>query len=186
MTSWTATGAQAGLASAYQEDELVTTVQGARKDTDTVVVFLHWGSETRQCPNSVQKPLARALVKAGADIVIGSHAHVQLGAGYLGTALVDYGLGNLAFYATSPLSTHSGALHVTITGRHIDRYSWRPAQISGGLPVPLSGAAATAAVHRWNGLRACTGLSAAPEQSTATVRSETHPFAGPSITPLPG
>ncbi len=186
MTSWTATGTQAGLASAYQEDELVTTVQDARKDSDTVVVFLHWGSETQQCPNIVQKPLAKALVKAGADIVIGSHAHVQLGAGYLGTALVDFGLGNLAFYATSPPSTYSGALHVTITGRHVDRYSWRPAEISGGLPVPLSGAAATAAVHRWNGLRACTGLSAAPEQSTATVRSETHPFAGPSITPFPG
>jgi len=186
MTSWTATGTQAGLASAYQEDELVTTVQDARKDSDTVVVFLHWGSETQQCPNFVQKPLAKALVKAGADIVIGSHAHVQLGAGYLGTALVDYGLGNLAFYATSPPSTYSGALHVTITGRHVDRYSWRPAEISGGLPAPLSGAAATAAVHRWNGLRACTGLSASPEQCTATFRTETHPFAGPSITPLPG
>jgi poly-gamma-glutamate capsule biosynthesis protein CapA/YwtB (metallophosphatase superfamily) len=186
ITSWTATATQPGLASAYQEDELVASVQEARKDSDTVVVFLHWGTETQECPNSVQEPLARALVKAGADIVVGSHAHVQLGAGYLGTALVDYGLGNLAFYATSPPGTYSGALHVTITGRHVDRYSWRPAEISGGRPVPLSGAAATDAVLRWNGLRACTGLSAAPEQSTATVRSETHPFAGPSISPLPG
>ena len=145
-----------------------------------------WGTETQQCPNPVQKPLATALVKVGADIVVGSHAHVSLGAGYLGTALVDYGLGNLAFYATSPPGTYSGALHVTITGRHVDRYSWRPAEISGGLPVPLRGAAATAAVHPWNVLRACTDLSATPQGSTATIRTETHPFAGPSITPLPG
>jgi hypothetical protein len=34
----------------------------------------------------VQEPLARALVRAGADIVVGAHAHVQLGAGYLGSA----------------------------------------------------------------------------------------------------
>jgi hypothetical protein len=186
MSSWTATATQAGVASAYDEDDLVSSVQEARKDNDTVIVFLHWGTETQQCPNSVQEPLARALVQAGADIVVGSHAHVQLGAGYLGSALVDYGLGNLAFYDTSPPETYSGALHVTITGRHVDSYSWRPAEISGGLPVPLSGAAATAAVHRWNGLRACAGLSAAPETSTATIRSETHPFAGPSISPLPG
>jgi Bacterial capsule synthesis protein PGA_cap len=186
MTSWTATAAQAGLASAYEEGELVSAVQAARKSSDTVVVFLHWGTETEECPNSVQVPLAKALVKAGADIVVGSHAHVELGAGYLGAALVDYGLGNFAFYASSPPATYSGALHVTITGRHVDRYRWRPAEISGGLPVPLSGAAATAAVHRWNGLRACTGLSATPQSSTATIRSQTQPFAGPSINPLPG
>jgi poly-gamma-glutamate capsule biosynthesis protein CapA/YwtB (metallophosphatase superfamily) len=186
MTSWTATATQPGLASAYEEDELVSAVQDAREDADTVVVFLHWGSETQQCPNSVQVPLAKALVKAGADIIVGSHAHVELGAGYLGTALVDYGLGNLAFYASSAPATYSGALHVTITGRHIDKFSWRPAQISGGLPVPLSGSAAASALHRWEGLRGCTGLSAAPGRSLATKQSQTRPFAGPTITPLPG
>jgi Bacterial capsule synthesis protein PGA_cap len=186
MTSWTATATQAGLASAYEERELVSAVQAARKNSDTVVVFLHWGTETQECPNSVQVPLAKALVRAGADIVVGSHAHVELGAGYLGTALVDYGLGNLAFYDTSPPEIYSGALHVTITGRHVDSYSWRPAEISGGVPVALSGAAATAAVRRWNGLRACADLSATSETSTATSRSETQPFTGPPITPLPG
>jgi len=186
MTSWTATATQAGLASAYQEGELVSAVQQARKDTDTVIVFLHWGTETKECPNSVQAPLAKALVKAGADIVVGSHAHVELGAGYLGTALVDYGLGNFAFYNTSPPEIYSGALHVTVTGRHIDKFSWRPAQISGGLPVPLSGSAAATALQRWEGLRQCTGLSASPGRSMASSQSETRPFAGPTITPLAG
>jgi len=186
MTSWTATANQAGLASAYEEGELVRAVQEARPDSDTVVVYLHWGTETQQCPNPVQEPLAKALVKAGADIVVGSHAHVQLGAGYLGSALVDYGLGNLAFYDTSPPETYSGALHVTITGRYVESYQWRPAEISGGLPVPLTGSAASAAVQRWNGLRGCTDLSAVPEKSIATTDTQTHPFAGPSISPLPG
>ncbi|MDR2985571.1 MAG: CapA family protein, partial [Nocardiopsaceae bacterium] len=157
-----------------------------RKDSDTVIVFLHWGSETQECPNSVQVPLAKALAKAGADIIVGSHAHVELGAGYLGTALVDYGLGNLAFYSTSAPQIYSGALHVTVTGRHIDKFSWHPAQISGGLPVPLTGSAATAALQRWRGLRHCTGLSATRGTSLASKQSETRPFAGPSITPLPG
>jgi len=186
MTSWTATATQAGVASAYQEGELVAAVQAARKDSDTVIVYLHWGTETQQCPNSVQEPLAEALVKAGADIVVGSNTHVQLGAGYLGSALVDYGLGNLAFYDTSPPETYSGALRVTVTGRHIDSFAWRPAVISNGLPVLLTGSSATAAVRRWSGLRGCTRLSAAAAASAATTQSETQPFAGPSISPQAG
>ncbi len=184
ITAWTATATQPGLASAYQEKELVAAVQRARKVSDTVVVFLHWGTEAQQCPNSVQEPLAKALVQAGADIVVGAHAHVQLGAGYLGTALVDYGLGNLAFYDTTPPETYSGALRVTITGRHVDTFSWRPAEISDGLPIPQTGGAAAAAIQRWDGLRGCTDLSLAPSASLATRHAETSPFTGPVIQPL--
>jgi Bacterial capsule synthesis protein PGA_cap len=158
-SAWTATRHHSGLASANQESELVDAVRAARRSSDTIVVYLHWGTETQQCPNSIQEPLARALVTAGADIVVGAHAHVQLGGGYLGTALVDYGLGNFAFYDTTPPETDSGALLVTVTGRHIDHYAWRPAVILSGLPEPQRGAAATAAVRRWNTLRACTNLS---------------------------
>jgi poly-gamma-glutamate capsule biosynthesis protein CapA/YwtB (metallophosphatase superfamily) len=182
--AWTATSAQPGLASAYQEGELVAAVQAARKTSDTVIVFLHWGTETQQCPNPVQGPLARALVKAGADIVVGAHAHVQLGAGYLGSALIDYGLGNLAFYDTTPPETYSGALLVTVTGRHIDRFSWRPALIESGLPVPQAGGAADAAIRRWRDLRSCTGLSSRRSASKATAATETTPFAGPAISSL--
>jgi hypothetical protein len=181
--AWTATATQPGLASAYQEGELVAAVQAARRTSDTVAVFLHWGTETQPCPNAIQEPLARALVKAGADIVVGTHAHVQLGAGYLGSALVDYGLGNLAFYDTKPPETYSGMLVVSVTGRHIDGFRWRPALIESGLPVPLAGAAAAAAVRRWEGLRGCTDLSLTPAPSRATTRTESIPFTGPSVAP---
>jgi capsule synthesis protein PGA_cap len=184
-TAWTATATQPGLASAYQEGELVTAVQAARRTSDTVIVYLHWGTETQDCPNSVQEPLATALVKAGADIVIGTHAHVQLGAGYLGSAFVDYGLGNLAFYDTTPPETYSGSLVVTVTGRRIDSFVWRPALIEAGLPIPQSGAEATQAVTRWSGLRSCTDLAATAAASMATVATESDAFSGPTIGTLP-
>ncbi len=120
----------------------------------------------------------------GADIVVGAHAHVQLGAGDLGSALVDYGLGNLAFYDTTPPETYSGSLLVTVTGRHIDGYRWRPALIESGLPIPQAGPAAAAAVQRWRGLRGCTGLAARPSASEATPATETRPFSGPAISSL--
>ncbi|HEV3212687.1 MAG TPA: CapA family protein [Acidimicrobiales bacterium] len=170
--TWTATDTQPGLASAYQVQALVDAVRSARRVDDTVVVFLHWGIQLDACPDPQQEPLARLLVRAGADIVIGSHAHVLLGAGYLGSAFVDYGLGNFAFYNDPPPTNVSGALAITVTGRHIDTYAWRPAIIEGELPVPVTGAAAHEVQARLVGARGCTDLTAHPTAALATPASE--------------
>lgn len=98
-------------------------------------------------------------MNAGADVVVGSHAHVLLGGGRMGRALVHYGLGNFVFYANREATVQTGVLEVTVTGRRVDRYRWVPARISGGVPTALSGAARTEAVRRWNALRPCTGLT---------------------------
>ena len=175
QSAWTATATQAGLASAYDVAGLVAAVEAARRTADTVIVYLHWGTELDQCPNPLQEPLAQALVKAGADIVLGTHAHVLLGGGYLGSAYVDYGLGNFAFYDNSPPENASGSLVITATGRHIDAATWRPAQIVDDLPQPLTGDAATQALAAWNQDRACTDVSASPGAPLATTDSETAP-----------
>ena len=60
-----------------------------------------------------------------------------LGSGYLGSAYVDYGLGNFAFYDNTPPENQSGSLVITATGRHIDDATWRPAVIVDDLPRPL-------------------------------------------------
>ena len=90
----------------------------------------------------MQESIARSLIAAGADIVVGSHAHQQQGAGMLGKAFVDYGLGNFVWYSQgSVASTTTGVLEVTVTGRRIDRYSWIPATIVNGSPTPRTGSA---------------------------------------------
>jgi len=175
QTAWTATTTQPGLASAYDVTDLVAAVEAARRTSDTVVVFLHWGTELDACPNPDQEPLATLLVQAGADIVVGSHAHVLLGGGYLGSAYVDYGLGNFAFYNTPSPTDQSGSLVITATGRRIDSVTWRPALIQGELPVPLSGAAAASALQGWNGARSCTDVTSTPGASLATAASESAP-----------
>jgi Bacterial capsule synthesis protein PGA_cap len=184
QTAWTATATQPGLASAYDVDDLVAAVEAARRIDDTVVVFLHWGVELDACPDPLQEPLANVLVRAGADIVIGSHAHVLLGGGYLGSAYVDYGLGNFAFYNTPPPTDQSGSLVITATGRHIDDVTWRPALIEDNLPVPLTGADATAALQQWAAARACTDLSPNPGPSEASASSESQPAAPATVAPL--
>jgi hypothetical protein len=183
VTTWTATSTQGGVASAIDPTELVREVQQVRRTADTVIVYVHWGTETQACPNPQQEPLAQQLVKAGADIVIGSGTHVLLGAGYLGGAYVDYGLGNLAFYDDTAPETDSGTLVISAKGRRITGAVWRPATILDGLPQPLTGAPATAALQSWNAARGCTNLSAAPTATVTTMRGETVPFVAPAAAP---
>ncbi len=182
ISTWTATNTQPGVASAIDPTELVREVQQVRRTADTVIVYVHWGTETQACPNPQQEPLAQQLVKAGADIVIGSNAHVLLGGGYLGSAYVDYGLGNFAFYDDTAPETDSGSLIITAEGRHVTGAVWRPANILDGLPQPLSGSAAATALQSWNAARGCTNLSVGPATSLATVHAETVPFVAPPAT----
>jgi poly-gamma-glutamate synthesis protein (capsule biosynthesis protein) len=175
QSAWTATPTQPGLASAYDVPALVQAVEQARSTADTVVVYLHWGTELDACPNPLQEPLAQVLVDAGADIVVGTHAHVLLGGGYLGSAYVDYGLGNFAFYDNSPPENASGALVITVTGRHIDQVTWRPAAIQDDLPQPITGAAALSALDAWNQARSCTNVTATAGAPMASLASETSP-----------
>jgi poly-gamma-glutamate capsule biosynthesis protein CapA/YwtB (metallophosphatase superfamily) len=160
--AWTAGNGKPGLASAYQTERLLSAVRAARRSADTVIVDLHWGRELSQCPIQRQRDLAPKLVKAGADVVVGSHAHVLLGGGYLGPAYVDYGLGNFVFYARGGATAQSGVLTLTVRGRAVTKAGWTPAVISGGVPIPTTGSAADRAVASWNGLRGCTGLAAEP------------------------
>jgi len=183
VSTWTASSTQPGVASAIDPTELVREVQQVRRSADTVIVYVHWGTETQACPNPQQEPLAEQLIRAGADIVIGSGTHVLLGAGYLGGAYVDYGLGNLAFYDNTAPETDSGTLIVTAQGRHVTGAVWRPATILDGVPQPLTGTPATTAGTSWNAARSCTNLSATPTTSITTMRSETVPFVAPAAPP---
>jgi poly-gamma-glutamate synthesis protein (capsule biosynthesis protein) len=158
---WTATDTQPGLAStkAAAVDRLVAGIGAVREDVDTVIVFLHWGAEGSQCPTPRQQQLAQQLVDAGADVIVGSHAHRVQTAGRLGNALVDYGLGNFAFYNESGLAGVTGVLRVTVTGRDVDGYEWVPARIRNGIPHPLDASAAAADQQAFASRRACAALA---------------------------
>jgi poly-gamma-glutamate synthesis protein (capsule biosynthesis protein) len=163
VDSWAAGPHKPGLASAKRVEALVTAVRAARATADTVIVFLHWGAELAGCPTARQRELAPALEAAGADIIVGSHAHIQLGGGWApGGAYVDYGLGNFVFYANGGPQARTGVLVLTVHGRAVTDAAWKPAVIAGGLPVPLTHDAAADAVVDWNALRDCAGLSSHP------------------------
>ncbi|GIH90907.1 CapA family protein [Planobispora siamensis] len=165
ISSWTASGSKGGLASAKNEARLVQEVRKARRTSDTVIVHLHWGTELQKCPNEAQRGLAPKLVAAGADVVVGGHAHILLGGGYLRNAYVNYGLGNFVFYNWGPDTGRTGVLTLTIEGRKVIKDQWTPAVIQGGVPIPLTGTNRQQALTNWKALRGCTGLAAKPGKS---------------------
>jgi hypothetical protein len=159
VDSWSATDTQPGIAFSIDRARLLAELQKERPEVDTLVVFLHWGTEETWCASGEQQDLATALLGAGADIIVGSHAHRVFGAGKVGPALVAYGMGNFVYWREDGESGRSGVLKVTATGREVDDYSWIPARITNGVPIPETGAAGEADVAEWNARRGCSGLS---------------------------
>jgi poly-gamma-glutamate synthesis protein (capsule biosynthesis protein) len=162
VAGWTAKDNQPGLAFTIDPTRLLAGVSAVRPEVDTLVAFLHWGTEYTDCASPVQSSLAQALLAAGADIVVGSHAHRVFGAGHVGPSrsLVAYGLGNFVWWREDGESGSSGVLLVRATGRRIDSYGWVPARITRGIPVPETDGAAAAALAQWAELRTCSDLSA--------------------------
>jgi poly-gamma-glutamate synthesis protein (capsule biosynthesis protein) len=155
---------KAGIATARAADprRLVRAVQEAARRNDVVVVYLHWGTELETCPTREQRVTARALAAAGADVLVGSHAHVLLGAGWLDHTFVDYGLGNFVWYHGR--QPDSGVLQVQVRNGSVVGGSWDPARIglAGGPARPVHGERRTAAIADWKRLRGCTDLAPRP------------------------
>ncbi len=67
---------------------------------DFIILYVHWGTENTNTPNSYQKETAKILAELGADAIIGSHSHTVQPAEYLSTSdgrrvFVIYSMGNL-------------------------------------------------------------------------------------------
>lgn len=63
----------------------------------TTIISLHWGNEYETKYSQEQKEIARKLVQAGADIVIGHHPHVLQEIEEYEGGLIAYSLGNFIF-----------------------------------------------------------------------------------------
>ena len=161
-SSWAATPGRPGEANAIDLPRTLATVRAARRLAPVVIVFMHWGTEGQACPDQAQLALAPKLAGAGASIIIGAHAHMLQGSGWLGRTFVAYGLGNFLWWEHS-YSTATGVLELTIHPHAPLTARFIPAVVSGtGQPIPGRGAAARRAAAHYASLRACARLASQP------------------------
>ena len=172
-----ATASRPGIATNHESNEaLVAAVESARTEHDVVIVFVHWGTEKDTCPSDAQRGATQALVAAGADAIVGSHAHRVQGSGWMGGTFVGYGLGNFIWDFAHGPNGDTGMLTITIDGNLASKrgkaeqsgpvvtaQQWTPMRVG---PNGISAASLGAEQTRLAGEKAladaCSGLSPAP------------------------
>lgn len=94
---WPAGKNKPGVASAYEEKNVLPVIQRERKGADYLLVYMHWGVEKNNRPEPWQRQYAHKMIDAGADAIIGSHTHVLQGFEYYHNKPIAYSIGNFLF-----------------------------------------------------------------------------------------
>ena len=127
-----------GIASARPTTRIVESVHAAAAAADVVIVVIHWGIERHTCPTAEQVEVARELLDAGADAVIGHHPHVLQPIEVVGGKLVAYSLGNFVWHPRSGLTGETGVLQVDFDGDRIVGWRFHPHLLDeNGAPRPV-------------------------------------------------
>ena len=118
-SGFAATSRLPGVGVARPPTRLLYEVRRANRTHDVVVVMIHWGTERSTVPSSRQRALARALIDAGADIVLGSHPHVWQPCEMYRGRFIAYSLGNFVFFPGNYNGRYTGILELIVDGRRL-------------------------------------------------------------------
>ncbi|HEX2870190.1 MAG TPA: CapA family protein [Polyangiaceae bacterium] len=143
-----------------EEPQMVFDIARARATgADVVLPFLHWGWENEPGPSSRQRELARLLIDAGADAVIGAHPHVTQGAEmYRGKPIV-YSLGNFVFdLIDQPENALGWRLRLVVDRGGVVSFSTASVRIDDdGAPFPMLGGASPCGARGDSSVSSCRG-----------------------------
>jgi len=125
-------GASGWTRAMWDEAKAASAIAAVRAEAEgqvplAVIVSIHWGYEYELRPDPAQRDAARAMLDAGADLVIGHHPHVVQGTEVRAAGFVAYSLGNLVFDQQQADTRQGLGLRA-----FFDREGWRAVQ---ALPV---------------------------------------------------
>ncbi len=126
---------------AWSEDEqVVDDIKKARAvyRADVVIPFMHWGWEYERSASMRQRQLARIMIDAGADAVVGGHPHVTQDVEHYKGKPIIYSLGNFLMDGFEDEDTTTGWVLLLELDRHgVRRWDTRVARLdSEGIPHP--------------------------------------------------
>ncbi len=92
----------------FDADLAQALVEVATKESDLVILNIHWGNEYEHNFNIYQQNIAHLLIEAGVDIIIGHHPHVVQGMEVYQGKPIFYSLGNFVFDQYFSTATQEG------------------------------------------------------------------------------
>ena len=111
-----ATATDEGVFRCYDTANMVKAIKNAKNESDYVIANVHFGKEGSHDLEKVQVSSAKEYVDAGADIVVGHHAHVLQGVEYYKGKPIIYNLGNFIFN-NHTLDTAIFEVHINQDGK---------------------------------------------------------------------
>jgi poly-gamma-glutamate synthesis protein (capsule biosynthesis protein) len=156
-----ASATRPGIAWSGEDEQVLRDIRDAREKhhADIIIPFLHWGWEDEGYPSERQKLFARAMIDAGAAMVVGSHPHVTQGAeSYRGKPIV-YSLGNFLFNGFDTEATLTGwMLDVSIGKQGVKNWRTRVVKLDAdGVPTPDLNAGSPCGDSASDEVRTCSG-----------------------------
>ena len=144
---------------AWSEDsQVVADIQAARRaGADLVIPFMHWGWEREPQPDERQRALARRMIDAGADAVVGGHPHVTQGADVHRGKPIIWSLGNFVFDGFElPAAREGWLLNLSLDRRGVREWHTVLARMDeAGTPTPDLAAATPCGRRGWPDVRRC-------------------------------
>ena len=118
---------------AWSEDQQVMEdIQTARRmhRADLVIPVMHWGWENERTANPRQRQLAKLMIDAGADAVIGGHPHVTQDVSVYKGKPIIYSVGNFVMKETdNAFQRQSWVLKMYLDQRGVTRFETLPVKI---------------------------------------------------------
>lgn len=106
-----------------EEQQVREDLLAGREAADFCLVYVHWGTEYAGTPDEAQLYWAQVFADSGADVVIGTHPHVQQPYEWVtgergNETLVYYSLGNFISAQTEEACRHGGLAWFTVTKKN--------------------------------------------------------------------
>lgn len=112
-----------GIFWCYDPNLLMEVIKEEKEKSDYVIVLIHWGREDSHELEDVQKETGKMYIDAGADLIIGAHAHMLQGFEFYNNKLIAYNLGDFIFNRETK---DTGILSITINNNGDMDYEFVP------------------------------------------------------------
>ena len=119
--------------------DMLPLIREASQTADLVIVHAHWGVEYDSTATPRQQEIGRAMVNAGADIVIGHHSHTLQPVEVYNDGIIMYSLGNFVFDQGWTKTKDSVLTQYKVMNNGDRILELTPLTIKEASPTPLTG-----------------------------------------------